>query len=187
MQDARRITLKDAIERYRSTLIANHVIPYSNSTEWYRKQLHRRGSCFLGGGQNRVPGIKTPRGWTLALADVDAAIQGTLAEAARHEAATDDYERHVLWDSGIVQTQWGHYSRRGDFHFAVNTQDAILHRSSGGWFCSLCFKPATTERNAPECNVCEKGWRTCHNDCRLSAVACLPCGTTLRIRDASKA
>jgi len=171
MSDAPRITLAQAVERYRSEPGAA-----SNAYDWYRKQAHRDGEVWLSGVY--VAAVKVGNQWTVAVSDVDGAITAHRNQMAEQHQATADYKAHILHggDGAIVSTDWGGYRVSGAFHFAWNDYKVGTWTSNGVWYCNACFKPAQSEHEREECHTCSD-WGGCGRDCTLSRIFCSDCGT----------
>ena len=84
--------------------------------------------------------------------------------------------RRVL--SASVETDWGGYRVRRDFHDAWSDYARVTRRSSGSWYCNTCFAPAWDEHRREECHTCQD-WGGCGQDCTLSRIYCAGCGTSL--------
>jgi hypothetical protein len=172
MSESTRITLTQAVERYRQ-----EPGSYSNAYDWYRKQAHQDGQVSLGG--TYITAIKIGKQWTVAVAEVDAAIIAHRDRVAGQHQATHDYKSHILHgdDGATVSTNWGGYRISGAFHFAWNDYEVGRWRSDGSWYCNTCFRPTQTEHEHEECHTCSN-WGGCRNDCTLSRILCINCGTS---------
>ena len=141
------------------------------------------------------PGVECPkiRGrWKVDPEQLDAAMPTLKAEAANKQArdaerrvqtqrVTQDYANHVLHD-GTQATTWGSYHSRGSFHCKfISYPDNGRWETMETWICSNCWQHAATEHNKPECHRCSD-WSPCGNDCTLSRVYCVACGTELRMQ-----
>jgi hypothetical protein len=169
------ISLRSAIERYQS-----EPASYGNAYDWYRRSAQRSGYVSI--GRTSVPASKGSRGWTILEADLNRAIAAHREYVEYVERATADYERQELHGAvgDSVETTWGGYRRKGDFHFVWSHYEIGTRSSDGSWFCSRCFRPAHTRHQRPECSSCSNGW-PCRNDCRLSSMSCPDCGTSMKI------
>jgi rubrerythrin len=167
---AARISLADAVKRYKAEPGA-----VSNAYEWYRKDAHRSGTVYIGGG--RIPAVKVGSQWTVMVSDLEAALTSHQERRAHIARVTEDYEAHVLHEGDQVLT-WGGYRNHGDFHFAWNNYEVGRRKSDGSWYCNVCFTPARHENNQLDCPVCtDRG--SCRGDCFSITIYCPQCGTRL--------
>jgi hypothetical protein len=113
MSEPTRITLAQAVERYRQ-----EPGSYSNAYDWYRKQAHQSGTVSLGGRE--VTAFKVGRQWMVHEAEVDSAIAAHRDQMAKRHQATVGYEAHILYggDGASIRTDWGGYRVSDTFHFA---------------------------------------------------------------------
>ncbi len=169
------IRLSDAVDRYRREEDAP-----ANRYDWYRRAAQRSGSVSI--DRVRIPASKVSGAWFVDDDDFERAIRAHRERIAERKAATIDYDNRVLrGDLGDwIDTDWGRYQVRDQFHLAWN-RSALPWKSTGGsWRCSSCWQPAETEHNGPECHRCSD-WSGCGRDCTLSRVFCAKCGTTLDV------
>jgi len=168
------VRLSEAVERYRQEESA-----VSNSYDWYRRQAQRSGEVSIGG--ETIPARKQAGAWFVSEDDLARCLVTHRRRIAERKAATIDYGNHVLRGGrGVtVETDWGRYTVRGDFHEAIAD---YIHPLKGNteWRCNRCWRPASTEHEREECHTCSD-WGGCGRDCTLSRVFCADCGTSLAI------
>jgi hypothetical protein len=172
-QVANAVSLADAVERYRRLPGA-----YGNAYDWYRRSAARYGQVSF--GATTVSAWKRGRQWMLDSSDVERALAAHQERIEERKRLTEDYAAHVLHggDGTRVETDWGGYRVRRDFHFAWSDYARVTQRSSGSWYCNTCFAPAREEHSRDECHTCQD-WGGCGRDCTLSRIYCTECGTSL--------
>jgi hypothetical protein len=175
------LSLRDAVERFKSERGS-----WANAYEWYRKSAQRSGRVSFGNTRQLVKDttaevsvLKASNQWVVdeqafeaALAEHRAALAETLAiDQAWHE------HRLLVGPGQSVRTSWGGYRVAKDFHVSWSTGARQYGGGYESWYCSKCWRPATTEHNRPECHTCSN-WGSCGNDCTLSGITCMNCGTS---------
>ena len=107
------VSLADAVERYRRLPGA-----CGNAYDWYRRSAARNGRVSL--GATTVSAWKQGRQWMLDSDDVERALAVHEERIAERKRVTEAYAAHVLHggDGGSIETDWGGYRIRRDFHFA---------------------------------------------------------------------
>lgn len=95
---------------------------------------------------------------------------------------TEDYRHKIIHGNNgdIIHTEFGGYKIYGEFRFVWDDVQRLRRKSNGTWYCNRCQAPAETEHNKQECHLCSD-WNGCGEDCTLSKVYCLKCGTSLVI------
>jgi hypothetical protein len=179
------LSLRDAVERFRG-----EPGSWPNAYEWYRKGAQRSGKVSFGNTRqlvkDRTTGVSVSRAgnrWVVDAAAFEAALaehRAALAETLAIDQAWKD-QRLVVGPGESVRTSWGGY--RVAEHFHVSWLAGARQYGGGyeSWFCSRCWKPASTEHDRPECHTC-RDWGSCGNDCTLSGIACAGCGTSTPLR-----
>lgn len=162
------IPLSDAVERFRQEQGAPQ-----NAYDWYRRSATRYGSVAF--GKHRIPAVKRGREWTVAEADLVAALDIHRGKRADLVQMAAQYEAHVL-NEGTVKTVGGGYTVNGDFHFLWDDTARAHKQSEGFWRCNSCWTPAQVVRGKEECHRC-RDWSPCGRDCTASGLQCSTCGT----------
>lgn len=169
------IRLSNAVGRYQREEDAP-----ANRYDWYRRDAKRSGSVSI--DRVHIPASKVSGAWCVDEDDFERAIRAHRERIAERKAVTIDYDNRLLrGDLGDwVDTDWGRYQVRDQFHLAWNRNVPRWKGSGEYWRCSSCWQPAETEHNRPECHRCAD-WNGCGHDCTLSRVFCSKCGTTLDV------
>lgn len=163
-----RIPLSEAIERYQRDPDA-----HSNAYEWYRRSAQRYNQVWI--HSSRVPVVRVGRQWMVEEADLRVALAAASEERVRQAQQTADYQRRVLHPGG-ARIAGGGYRVSGAFHLRWNDMDRARGRSDGVWICNTCWTVATKDHDGEECHRC-RDWSPCGNDCTLTRLRCLTCGS----------
>jgi hypothetical protein len=151
-----------------------------NAYGWYRTQATAGSIEFSG---HRVVTMKLGNRWVVDGDEMRDALQSIARDLeerrARPELATQAYEAGHLGSQGTIETTWGSYRVRGDFH-AVSVEPNRPYRGGAIWYCNSCMRPAQVEHGKPECHTCSD-WGSCGRDCTASAVRCDACSRRMEI------
>lgn len=114
----------------------------SNSYNWYRDSAMRSGHVFI--GEAKVMAMKRGRVWCVEKANVLKAIEGHHERLALRKKVTEDYRVGVLHagEGENVETDWGHYRRKGNFHIAFSEYARLRCRDDESILCNECFRAA---------------------------------------------
>lgn len=148
------VPLRDAVERYRQEERAA-----GNSYGWYQREAASDGEIWIGG--TKIPAAKVRGVWTVVQEDLDRAIAAHREYVAAVHEATDDYRRRILrgTDGERVETTWGYYQPRGNFHFRFSRYDSVRRKSDGSWHCSRCWRAADCRDGVATCPECAASMR----------------------------
>lgn len=151
-----------------------------NAYSWYRRQA-KAGSVDFSG--HRVVTMKLGNRWVVRGDEMRDALRVIAKELedrqARLEFASREYNSGRLTSPGTIETTWGSYEVRGNFH-AVRIEPHLLQEGGPVWYCNSCMRPARVEHDGPECHTCSD-WGSCGRDCTASAVRCDACACRMEI------
>lgn len=117
--------------------------------------------------------------WMISVEELESAIEARSAERAKIAHVTADYERRILHGEPgqTIRTEWGFYTVYKGLHSITVSSPDPAWNGTQSWYCSVCWKPAETEHDNPECHTC-RDWNGCGQDCTFSRAFCPKCGTS---------
>jgi hypothetical protein len=174
------ITLREAVDRLR------RETGWASAYDEYRRRAAAGRRVF--DDQYGVPSSARKVGgtWRVSVEELESGIKAHAEEKAKHadEKAkiaryTVDYERRILHgDPGqTIRTEWGIYTVHEGLHSTTLISPNPRRNGTQSWYCSVCWDPAETEHNNPECHTC-RDWNGCGRDCTFSRAFCRKCGTS---------
>jgi rubrerythrin len=163
--------LKNAIEIYKKEEKA-----VSNAYDWYRKSAQKHENISIGDLQIRA--FKIGREWHVDDNEFNKAIAKHRHSLSVIKENTKAFENGTLKGKTgeTIKIESGSVSFSKDFMFESSDYHRLRGKSNGTWYCIRCNEPAKTEHNNPECHTCSD-WGSCGDDCTLSRIYCLKCGT----------
>jgi hypothetical protein len=169
------ITLREAYSRWR------HETGSGNAYDWYRRNAQEGRKVFDINAPYGAQGStrKIGRVWMISVKELEDAIKAHRGEKDKIKRATEDYKRHILHGKtgSTIQTTWGFYTVHKGIHSTTLSSPDPAWNGAKSWYCSVCWKPAETEHNNPECHRC-RDWSSCGQDCTFSRAFCPKCGAS---------
>lgn len=169
------ITLREAYDRWK------HATHHGNAFNWYLRQAQegRKPFHFNAPYRTQTSVRKVAGTWMIAIEELENAVQIHCAEKAEIARATNDYKRRILHGKpgDTVQTEWGVYTVYDGLHSTIVSSPDPAWNGTVRWYCSICWEPAETEHNNPECHTC-RDWGGCRRDCTFSRASCRKCATS---------
>lgn len=163
----------------------------ANSYEWYRGSAKKYGRVSMGcrrqlprsePSEHHIDTLKVGNHWMVDAAAFELALEEHRLALAEIKVITQAYKEHrlLIGAGGSLETAWGGYSVRADFHLTWYLGSIQNGGGEGSWFCSHCWTRANTEHAKDECHTCSD-WGSCGHDCTLSRVFCPTCETSMPV------